>query len=104
MFATKIHACLFRKYTKGRDFYDLVWYLGKKTKPNYTLLNNAVEQTEKKRLDLTPRTMAGFMTEKLEGLDYGAIRRDVERFLEDKNELKMLDKDMLLAMNKEMTW
>jgi predicted nucleotidyltransferase component of viral defense system len=35
LYATKLHACFFRRYTKGRDFYDLIWYLGKKIKPNY---------------------------------------------------------------------
>ena len=28
LFAGKIHAVLVREYTKGRDFYDLAWYLG----------------------------------------------------------------------------
>ncbi len=46
LFATKLHACFFRKYSKGRDFYDFVWYFGRKIKPNYLLLNNAVRQTE----------------------------------------------------------
>ncbi|MBM3256683.1 MAG: nucleotidyl transferase AbiEii/AbiGii toxin family protein, partial [Candidatus Moranbacteria bacterium] len=38
LFALKLHAVLFRKYAKGRDFYDLLWFLTKKTPVNYTLL------------------------------------------------------------------
>src|SRR3989338_85113 len=42
LYASKLCACFFRKYVKGRDFYDLVWYLGKKVMPNFRLLNNAI--------------------------------------------------------------
>ena len=51
LYATKLHACFFRKYTKGRDFYDLIWYLGKNLNPNFELLNNAIEQTEHKKIN-----------------------------------------------------
>ena len=33
--ATKSHALLCRNYTKGRDWYDFVWYVGKRTGMNY---------------------------------------------------------------------
>jgi len=48
LLAGKIHAILQRKYTKGRDFYDLFWYLSDSgwPGPNLTLLNNALAQTE----------------------------------------------------------
>ena len=55
MLATKLHACFYRKYTKGRDFYDLVWYLGRKVFPNLELLNNAIQQTEGKSRGLQKR-------------------------------------------------
>ena len=45
--AGKLHAVLCRKYTKGRDFYDLLWYLTKKITPNIKLLNNSIVRTEK---------------------------------------------------------
>lgn len=98
MYATKLHACFFRKYIKGRDFYDLVWYLGKKTVPNFTLLNNAIRQTQKKDFNLGPDNLKAFMRDHLEKVDFAVARKDVERFLEDKNELKMLDKQIILQM------
>ncbi|MCX5781549.1 MAG: nucleotidyl transferase AbiEii/AbiGii toxin family protein [Elusimicrobia bacterium] len=98
LFATKLHACFFRKYTKGRDFYDLVWYLGKKILPNFKLLNNAIMQTEKKSMNISADNLKEFMAEKIEKTDFNAVRKDVERFLEDKNELKMLNKDIILQM------
>lgn len=46
LLAGKLHALLTRKYVKGRDVYDLVWYLSDKTwpEPNFLLLNNALKQ------------------------------------------------------------
>ena len=26
LYATKLHACFFRRFIKGRDFYDFIWY------------------------------------------------------------------------------
>lgn len=98
LFATKIHAALFRKYTKGRDFYDLVWYLGKKVVPNIPLLNNAILQTEKLELNLTEANYREFLAEKTAHIDFMKVREDVERFIEDKAELKLLDRDLILGM------
>ena len=95
LYATKLHACFFRKYVKGRDFYDLLWYLGKKAKPNYTLLNNAIRQTESKFEELNENNIKDFLLRRLEKVDFKDVRRDVERFLEDKNELKLLDKTVI---------
>ncbi len=43
MLAGKIHAVLQRPYTKGRDLYDLLWYLSDSSwpSPNLEMLNNA---------------------------------------------------------------
>ncbi|MFH1227256.1 MAG: nucleotidyl transferase AbiEii/AbiGii toxin family protein [Planctomycetota bacterium] len=98
LYATKLHACFFRHYAKGRDFYDLVWYLGKKVTPNFTLLNNAIIQTEKKDLNIGPDNLKAFMARKMEKIDFSGVRRDVERFLEDKKELNLLNKDIIMQM------
>lgn len=95
MYATKLHACFFRKFIKGRDFYDLVWYIGKKVEPNFVLLNNAIHQTEGKDLRLNKTNFREFMIKKLDKIDFNDVRRDVERFLEDKNELALLDADLI---------
>lgn len=98
LYATKLHACFFRPYTKGRDFYDLAWYLGKRVEPNYVLLNNAIRQTDKKAQAVGPENFREFLREGLRGVDFRAIRRDVERFLEDKGELKLLSRETMLKM------
>ena len=47
LLAGKLHAILQRPYLKGRDLYDLIWYLSDRNwpPPNLTLLNNALAQT-----------------------------------------------------------
>ncbi len=98
LYAAKLHACFFRRFTKGRDFYDLIWYLGKGIEPNYLLLNNAIAQTEKKDWQVTSGNFKQFMVEHLALIDLSSARKDVERFLEDKNELKLFDREMILNM------
>ena len=95
LYATKLHACFFRKFVKGRDFYDLVWYIGRKVEPNFILLNNAICQTEGMDLHLGKGDFKEFMIKKLDKIDFKEVRRDVERFLEDKNELKLLDAGLI---------
>lgn len=95
LYATKLHACFFRKYVKGRDFYDLVWYLGKDILPNFVLLSNAISQTENKQMNITQENFKTFLLEKVEKVDFARVRRDVERFLVDKNELKLLNKELI---------
>ncbi len=95
LYATKLHACFFRKFVKGRDFYDLLWYLGKKIKPNYELLNNAVAQTHGKSPALDNGNIKEFLLEKVAKIDFVSVVKDVERFLEDKSELKLLNKAVI---------
>ena len=100
LYASKLAACFFRKYVKGRDFYDLVWYLGKKTAPNLELLNNAIWQVDPKAATVTDENFKEFLKAKLAKIDFAGVRRDVARFLVDKEEVKLLDKDLILQLIK----
>lgn len=102
MFATKLHACFFRKYTKGRDFYDLVWYLSKKIKPNIELLNNAIYQTENKNLNINENNFLDFIIERIENVNFDLIKKDVTQFLFDVNELNFINKDFIISLCKKM--
>lgn len=90
-FATKLHACFYRKFLKGRDFYDFIWYMSKWVKPNYLLLNNAIKQTQGKDLGISEHNFKGFLLENIVKVDFEQAKKDVERFLEDKSELKLFD-------------
>jgi hypothetical protein len=97
MFAGKLHACFYRHYTKGRDIYDLFWYLGRKVQPNFEMLNNAIVQSQGKAYGVNEDNFKKFMLENAGNIDLGAAKKDVERFLEDKSELRLFTKDILAA-------
>lgn len=95
MFATKISACFYRKYLKGRDFYDLIWYLARKVTPDYALLNNAIQQTQGKAPGVDARNIKEFLLNNLKKTDLKKAAEDVERFLDDKNELKLFNYELI---------
>ncbi len=92
LFAGKLYAILFRKYTKARDYYDLLWFLTKKVKVNYTLLNNAVKQTEKKDFKIDKIKLKSFLLDKIKKLDFNYIKNDIIKYLININELELLTK------------
>lgn len=95
LFATKMHACFYRKYVKGRDFYDLLWYVVSKIKPNFVLLNNAIEQTQKHNPGISESNFEEFLSAEMEKIDFGEVKRDVSPFLENPDELQFLEKDII---------
>ncbi len=102
LYAGKLHACFFRRYTKGRDFYDFLWFASKGIVPNFEFLNNAIVQTEGKDFPLNKDTFLDLALERLEGIDFEVVRRDVERFIEDKSELQLLNKDFITSALKKL--
>ena len=83
-FALKSHALLCREYAKGRDWYDFLWYVSRKVAPEFGLLGNALDQQGPwagRKVHVTPEWYLGAMRARIEGLDWGAARNDVERFL-----------------------
>ncbi len=95
LYAGKLHACFYRKYTKGRDIYDFVWYLGKKVRPNFELLNNAIRQTQHKDAEINDKNFKKFLLDFVGRIDFNQAKKDVERFLEDKSELNIFDSKVI---------
>lgn len=76
LFAQKVIAIVFRPYQKGRDFYDLVWFLSQKTlEPNYAIFRE-------KGLPIRNRQeLIDFLKEQAKKSDLAQAVKDVERFL-----------------------
>jgi hypothetical protein len=79
----KIHALITRKYGKGRDWYDLLWYRGQRppVEPNPELLQNAMDQTLG-RNKLKASDWKRQILKRLDALDCDALKKDVAPFLE----------------------
>ena len=99
LMAGKIHALLTRKYAKGRDWYDLLWYLGKRppVMPNLEQLQNALNQTQGE-----PAMEAGLwkrhLTESLDHLDGSALAADAGPFLEYRKDAALLTQENIRSV------
>jgi len=100
LFAGKMHALLMRKYTKGRDVYDLFWYRGKHRElcPNFPMLNNAIQQTHPGYMEVAKENWLRLLKEKMEGLDWKSVRNDILPYLEFKDDLLSFTQENLLAL------
>lgn len=100
LFAGKLHAVLSRKYTKGRDWYDLLWYLSKfkGLEPNFALLNNALAQTQKTPSTLSKANWKEKIKDVIEKVDMASVKNDVRRFLENHSDIELLTKENLLNL------
>lgn len=88
----KLHAILQRPYLKGRDIYDLFWYLSDPTwpQPNLVMLNNALAQTNWQGGVLTEANWRERVHERLQRLDWKVILADVRPFVEPGFDLNLL--------------
>jgi predicted nucleotidyltransferase component of viral defense system len=88
----KLHAILQRPYAKGRDLYDLLWYLSDPAwpPPNMVLLNNALEQTGWEGEVLTEANWRKQVQARLRLVDWQAIQSDVRPFIEPGFDLGLL--------------
>lgn len=88
----KLHAILQRSYPKGRDLYDLMWYLSDPNwpEPNLALLGNALIQTHWDGPEPGPEDWRGLIYERLKSLDWKAGLADIRPFLERPGEIDLL--------------
>ncbi|MES1245337.1 MAG: nucleotidyl transferase AbiEii/AbiGii toxin family protein [Acidobacteriota bacterium] len=97
LLAGKLHAILQRPYPKGRDIYDLIWYLSDPgwPSPNLILLNNALAQTGWNRGILAPDDWRSAVSDRLKDLDWPRIVADVRPFLESPADTALLSRESL---------
>ena len=97
LFAGKLHAILQREYSKGRDWYDLYWYLSQKPwpPPNLQMLNHALAQSGWKMGIITADNWRSHIGDRLAHLDWERVVGDVQRFLLDQGELVAFRKETI---------
>ena len=83
-FALKLHALLCRSYVKGRDWYDFVWYVARKVRPDLVLLGNALDQQgpwADRQMSVTWEWLIETLRTVIGQIDWSVARQDVQRFL-----------------------
>lgn len=83
-FGMKVHALLCRGYTKGRDWYDFVWYTAKKVVPDLKLFKNAIYQQGPwagQAIDIDAAWIMHKLQNRISKLKWDRVRQDVQRFL-----------------------
>jgi hypothetical protein len=90
--ARKLHAVLSGAYTKGRDLFDLVWYLSDRSwpEPNFTFLNNALAQTRWPGPELTAANWRRIVRKRMDEIHWDRAVKDVSPFLERSQDVNLL--------------
>ncbi|MBI5232531.1 MAG: nucleotidyl transferase AbiEii/AbiGii toxin family protein [Coriobacteriales bacterium] len=92
LFAGKLAAVLAREYAKGRDLYDLMWYLSHDppVEPNVELLRSALLQVAPEQAEGAGSDWSAAVRARLDSVDWADVRRDVAPFLEQSRDLELL--------------
>jgi len=105
LMATKVRAILFRKCektdrqgkttvkVKGRDYYDLLWYLQKGIQPNLFCIEGF--ETMK---DLKEKLLA-----MIAGIDSRSIQLDLDALIESPNFVKNISRNMKTILEREIS-
>ncbi|MEI6791408.1 MAG: nucleotidyl transferase AbiEii/AbiGii toxin family protein [Myxococcaceae bacterium] len=98
LFAGKMHAVLCRSWktrVKGRDWYDLVWFVSRKTPLHLAHLEARMRQSGHylDTIALSKPVLHERLQEKIESLDIAQAKADIEPFLKDKRSLEIWSTD-----------
>jgi hypothetical protein len=89
LFAGKIHAILCRPWvarTKGRDWYDFVWYLAQNVPVNLSHLKERLIQSNawKQSEVLDGKILISLLQQKIQATDFTNAKLDILPFIDDK--------------------
>jgi predicted nucleotidyltransferase component of viral defense system len=93
LFAGKLHALLYRKWNnrvKGRDWYDLEWYIKKGIPMDVKhFLCRAKDTHDSNDEEITPEQIIELLNNKIDSVSFTNIKEDVVRFIRDDSELSI---------------
>lgn len=106
LFVGKINACLTREKTDdvtkekiktdtGRDWYDLVWYIDNRIKPNYKYLSSKLNYKGMfagKGIEFNGDILKVHLLSRMEGLDYEKLNSELFSITKSKNRIILNEK------------
>lgn len=88
LFAGKVLAILYRPYSRGRDYYDLIWYLSQKVELNLDYLNRGSKEKKFKTIG----EVFEILHKRIKQTKPALILKDLGRFLEDPSEIRWISR------------
>jgi len=109
LYAGKMHAILCRAWSsrpKGRDWYDLVWYIANDveldTKHLKARLSQSCKYLEANEInipnELTKQNIKELLLQRIESLDVAKAKNDVQPFIKDMREIELWSKEFFIAI------
>lgn len=93
LFAGKAHALLFRKWgarVKGRDWFDLEWYVKKQIPINLShFAIRSIQSGDWEKRSISPKEFTALLLEKIDKVSFKAIKEDIVKFIRDDKVLEI---------------
>ena len=107
LFAGKMHAVLCRKWknrTKGRDWYDLYWYISRNIAVNLTHLKARLVQSGnwEKSESFSREDLIKMLQTKIDAIDFSAAKSDVIKFIKDKDALDLWSPEFFIMLSEKL--
>lgn len=84
---------------KGRDFYDFVWYVGRKITPNLRHLDARMRQSGHWNGEpITSETLTGLLLKRFAEVDFREAAGEVRVFLHDAREVELWSKEFFVDL------
>ncbi len=98
LFAGKMHALQWKNRVKGRDWYDMEWYIRQGIPLHFGHLQERVKQLTD--LELTREYFSELLQEKIATTDINAVRSDVIPFLNNPSETEIWSNEYFQQISK----
>jgi len=94
LFAGKMHAILYRAWkgrVKGRDWYDLIWYMQNHIPLSLSHLERTMKHAKhlKDHETLDRNRLLDMLRTKIQEIDWNSAKSDLDPFIKDMNQLKI---------------
>ena len=101
LFAGKIHAILCRTYknnVKGRDYYDFLFFIRKRVKPNLEFLKNKLIETGKLTIndEFDTDIVKQMLINKIKTVDFAQIKNDAQKFIFKNENLDYFSRELFI--------
>ena len=107
LFAGKVHALLCREWgggrIKGRDLYDYVWFISRKTPLQLSYLSGRMKQTGhlEKESEIEHAEVIELLLNKFREIDYSKAKNDIFPFIKEPERVQIWSEDFFASITKE---